>query len=135
MNARIRNFWIAAGAILILAALVLAFGAPRPVVAQGQGTPTLEPPSPRTPPPGPRDTPIPATPTMPPVTPAPTSALPENPVPESTTVATELPPSVLPVTGSQPQASNNIGLIIVLLGAGLLSLALGFNLQRRKGND
>jgi hypothetical protein len=118
-----RAAWILAGSLLLIAAFGVALSAPAPASArvQSQATPTLEPPSPRTPPAGPRGTPSPA-PVQP--TPGPTGAPPESGTPVPT-------PVVMPVTGGSPRGMGQSLIWITLLSAGITALAIGLDLRRR----
>ena len=115
MNADRRYALFLIGSLLIMVAFGFAWSAPAPVAAQGQSTPTLEPPSPRTPPPGPRGTPTPA-PVQP--TPGPTSA------PQEIT-PTPTPPVLMPVSGGPARGTGHPVLFLVLLAAGSILVLIG----------
>ena len=119
MNAHKPYTWLLISGLLIALALGYTLSSPLYAVGQGEGTPTHEPPPPRTLPPGIRSTPEPATSQN---TPAPppkesTAPTPVAPAPVAT-------PVVLPVGGS-PGNSVDLGLVIIVGGLCLLAVGLG----------
>jgi len=121
MDTHRRYVWLFIASLTMIAVLGLALSAPGPVVAQTENTPTLEPPSPRTPPAGPRGTPTPA-PVEP--TPGPTS---QSEPPSDTPAPT---PVVMPVAGG-PGSPGHLGVVILLMGSASALIVLGAKLARR----
>lgn len=122
MDARTRYTWIVTGCLLVMAMAGLALGTPSHAVAQTQDTPTYSAPPPRTLPPGLRATPTPE-PVKPP--PGPTSAAPaDTPTPLPT-------PGLVPVSGGSERAEGSNNVFVVLVGAGILLLALSAIGHRR----
>lgn len=116
-----RRTWLLIGGLLFALMFGLALISPSPVVGQGGGTPTHEPPPPRTLPPGIRLTPEPSKAEN---TPQP----PSNP----TDTLTPTPIVMLPVSGgSTGGADQSLSLVFVLGGLGLCGLGVAWARRSR----
>jgi hypothetical protein len=112
-----RRTWLLVGGLLLVLMFGLALVSPARVVGQGEGTPTHEPPPPRTIPPGIRQTPEPSK----------AENTPQPPPPNPSDTLTPTPVVMLPTAGgSRAGADWGLSLVFVMSGLGLCALGLAW---------
>ena len=121
-----RRTWLLVGGLLLALMFGLALISPARVMGQGEGTPTHEPPPPRTLPPGIRQTPEPSK--------AENTPQPPPPNPSDTLTPTPMPMVVLPVSGGSTGGAD-YGLSLVFIAGGLGLCALGVAWARRSRTE
>jgi len=121
-----RRTWLLVGGLMLALMFGLALISPARVMGQGEGTPTHEPPPPRTLPPGIRFTPEPSK--------AENTPQPPPPNPSDTLTPTPMPMVVLPVSGGSTGGAD-YGLSLVFIAGGLGLCALGVAWARRSRTE
>ena len=117
-----RRTWLLVGGLLLALIFGLALISPARVVGQGEGTPTHEPPPPRTLPPGIRSTPEPSK----------AENTPQPPPPNPSDTLTPTPVVVLPVAGgSTSGADQSLSLVFIAGGLGLCALGVAWARRSR----